>query len=61
MRIIDSINQLHIDPDRIGAFLHTPFQNMSDAELFCDLAQVSRCALIMLCGSARDHLQIGDL
>jgi len=39
----------------------TLLQDMGNAKLPGDLGKIARLALILLRGSARDHLQIGDL
>ena len=55
------VNQLYIDPDLIGRFLHGTLNNVCHAKLLCDLGEIARFALILLCGSARNYFQIRDL
>jgi len=61
MGIIDRFDQLHVHADGVAALLHTSFQDVSDAKLAGDLAQVFRRAFVMLRRCARDDLQVGDL
>src|SRR6476659_10626038 len=61
MRIVGSLDQLHIYPDVIRVLLHASFQDVGNSELSRDLRQIFGCALIMLCRSARDNFQVGNL
>ena len=61
MGIIGCFNELHVHAHGIAALLHTSFQDVSDAKLRSDVAQILRHAFVMLRGRTRDHLQIGDL
>jgi len=61
MRIVSGFDQLHVHTHSVAAPLHTSFQDVSNPQLLADLGQVFRRAFVMLRGSARDYLQIGDL
>ena len=54
------VNQLHIDPDLFGRFLHATLKNVGYPKLLRDLAQIPRFALILLGRSARNYFQIRD-
>ncbi len=38
MRVVHSVDQLHIDAHLIVRFLHAAFEDVHYAELLCDLA-----------------------
>jgi hypothetical protein len=61
MQIVDCVDQLHVHPHRVGVLLHASFQDVGHAQLLGDLRRDLRRAFVMLRGSARDYLQIGDL
>src|SRR5690242_13330639 len=61
MRIAGRFDELHVDTHRVATLLHTSFQKMSDAKLFCYLRQILRRALVMLRRCPRNDLEIGDL
>jgi len=52
MRIVQSVNQLHIDSHPVGGFLQASFKDVFNPELLRDLAQIVRSALVFLDGSA---------
>jgi hypothetical protein len=49
------VNQLNIDPNLIGCFLHATLKNVRYAKLLRDLGEIPRFALILLRGRARNH------
>ena len=55
------IDQLHCHAHLIGRSLNTTLENIQDTELFRDVTQVIRRALVFLRRSARDHFQIRHL
>src|SRR5438132_9109297 len=62
MRIVTGINQLGVHTNAIGRALDTTFEQMNDAELLSDLAQVPRGSTLVLHDTrTADHLQVGDL
>src|SRR5262249_48816887 len=61
VRIILSVNQLHIDSHLVGRFLHASLENVRYTKLFCDLTEIARLTVIKLCGSARNYFQVSDL
>jgi hypothetical protein len=61
MRVIQRIDQLHIDAHLIGRLLHAALQDIRDPQLFGDFAQIIRRALIFLGGRSRDDLEIANL
>ena len=62
MRVLARIDQLRADPHFVGRALHAAFDDMRDAELLADLAQIARRAgLVLHHARAADHFQIGDL
>src|SRR5207302_9921455 len=61
MGIVGDFDQLYVHTHSVAAHLHTSFQDVSNAKLLADLGQVFRRTFVMLRGSARDYLQIGDL
>jgi hypothetical protein len=54
MGIIGCFDQLHVHAHGVAALLHASFQDVGDAKLLCDLAQVFRRAFVMLRRWARD-------
>src|SRR4030095_8103023 len=56
-----AIATLVVMQSTLGATLHTSFQDVSNPKLLANLGQVFRRTFVMLRGSARDYLQIGDL
>ena len=62
MRVGPRVDQLRIYPNLIGGTLHAAFDNMCDAELLADLAQIARRAAFVLHDArAADHFQVGNL
>src|SRR4029079_19351067 len=61
MRVSERINELHIHPHLIVGFLNASLNNVSDAKLLGDLAQISRRAFIFFGRGPRDDFQIADL
>ena len=49
------------NPDLIARFLDAAFQNIGDAELLRDLAQIARRAFVFLRRCPRDDFEITDL
>ena len=54
-------DQLHIHVHGVGDFLHAAFDDIGDAELLTDFAQVVRRAFVLLSRGSGDHLQVGNL
>ena len=61
MRICAGIDQLGVDAHFAAGALHTALEQMRDAKLLRDLAQIALCASFVLHHrSAADHFQVGD-
>src|SRR6266496_3420368 len=61
MHVGARIDKLRIDSEPVADSLHVPFQEMGNAQLLPDLTRVARIsALIKVCRSATDNLQLGD-
>ena len=54
-------DHLHIHVHGVGDFLHAAFDDIGDAELLADLAQIVRRAFVLLGRRSGDHLQVGYL
>ncbi len=54
-------DHLHIHVHGVGDFLHAAFDDIGDAELLTDFAQVVRRAFVLLGRGAGDDFEIGDL
>ena len=62
MGIGASVDELRVDVNAVGGALHAPFKDVPDAKIFCDLAQVSRDATLVLHhAGTTNHFQIGNL
>ena len=59
MRVGHCIDQLYIHPDLVIRLLDAAFENIHDAKLLCDVAQVFRRAFEMLRRGARNYFEIG--
>ncbi len=60
MRVVVGADQLHVDVHAIFSLLHTAFEHIGHVQLFCDLRQIFRSAVVARGGSARDHAQAAD-
>ena len=60
MRIVVSLDQLHVDVHPIAGLLHTAFEHIGHAQLPRDLRQIFRSAAVARGGRARNHPKPAD-
>ena len=53
MRIVQSVDQLHIDSHPVGGLLHASFKDVCNPELLRDLAQIALMMFLFRVSTAR--------